>query len=79
MQLLKMVRFRKTGVRVSCWLASCTRAMEMLWKVARGITILEHVLKIFGRTVQVRVKDKVKIDNMQFGLWEAKKPQMPFS
>ena len=38
----------------------------------RGIKMLEHVMKIFERVIEVRVRGKVKIDNMQFGFMKGK-------
>jgi len=32
-----------------------------------GIKMLEHVLMIYERIVEVRVREKIKIDNMQLG------------
>jgi len=34
--------------------------------------MLEHVLKIFERNVEVQVRDKVTIDNTQFGFMGGK-------
>src|SRR5207244_4086203 len=33
----------------------------------RGIKLLEHAMKVFERVIEARVRDRVKIDNMQFG------------
>ena len=33
----------------------------------RGIKLLDHVLKVFERVMEVRVRRIVKIDDMQFG------------
>src|SRR5207244_8884791 len=33
----------------------------------RGIKLLEHAMKVFERVTEARVRDRVKIDNMQFG------------
>ena len=38
----------------------------------RGIKILEHVMKIFERVIEGRVRKLVKIDDMQFGFMERK-------
>jgi len=38
----------------------------------RGIKMIEHVLKIFERFVEVQVKENIKIDNMQFGFMGGK-------
>lgn len=46
----------------------------------RGILLLKHVMKIWERVVDARVRKIVRIDDMQFGLWHGKEPlQMPYS
>jgi len=76
MQLLKMLRFWNKS-----WLASVLMDKgDAIYYVSYwGIKILEHVLKILKRIIVVRVREKVKIDYMQFGFITAKKSHMPFS
>jgi len=33
----------------------------------RGIKLLDHVMKVFERVIERRVRNRVKIDDMQFG------------
>jgi len=41
--------------------------------------MMEYLLKIFERIIVVCVKEKVTINNMQFGFMGGKGTQMPFS
>ena len=38
----------------------------------RGIKLLEHAMKIMERVIEVRVRNIVEIDNMQFGFMAGK-------
>ena len=33
----------------------------------RGIKLLEHAMKVFERVIEARLREKVDIDDMQFG------------
>jgi len=51
-------------------LAVCTRAREMLWCAARTKVHCTCVMKRYERIVEVQVREKVKIDKMQFEFME---------
>ena len=38
----------------------------------RGIKLLEHAMKVFERVVEARVRERVDIDDMQFGFRSGK-------
>ncbi len=38
----------------------------------RGIKLLEHAMKVFERVIEARLREKVDIDDMQFGFMEGK-------
>ena len=45
----------------------------------RGIKLVEHAMKVLERVIERRVRNIVKNDSMQFGLWLGKAQQMQFS
>lgn len=51
------------------WLASVYKGKRVALKCRsyRGIRMFVHVVKISERVIKVRVGDKVKFNNMQFG------------
>ena len=38
----------------------------------RGIKLLEHAMKVFERVIEARLREKVDIDDIQFGFMEGK-------
>jgi len=44
----------------------------------RGITLLEHAMKVVERIFGHRIWQQIEIDDMQFGFMKGKEPQMPF-
>ena len=38
----------------------------------RGIKLLEHAMKVLGRVIEERVRNIVRIENMQFGFMAAR-------
>ena len=42
----------------------------------RGIKLLDHAMKVFERIIEKRLRAKVNLDDMQFGLDQVGVPQM---
>ena len=45
----------------------CTKEKVMHLNVVLGVKLLDHVMKVFERVLEERLRRKVSIDDMQFG------------
>jgi len=45
----------------------------------RAIELLDHAMKVIERVFERRIRQKLKIDTMQFGFMPGKELQMQFS
>jgi len=45
----------------------------------RAIELLDHAMKVIERVLERRIRQKLKIDTMQFGFMPGKELQMQFS
>jgi len=70
MQLLKMLRSLKTGIRVGY--PVCKRVRKMLWNVARTEALKCHRCHFYSKTVAVKVhyEDKRTLDGIRWS-WES--------
>jgi len=56
------------------WLASMYKGKEDALECGlyRGIEMLVHILKMFERIIEVQGREKIQIDNLQFGFMGGK-------